>query len=201
MKAGRRPRRKCKFFYRRDSSCAALSWPVMAAGYQTAASSVIPKRLQSTRDVFASADATVSSQCSSFRRRHTRTAHWQNRADSTRSRRRSIRTAPIPVATRPSPTPNSPLCRRWTRSGSSWTRILSKADARSRFLLQARVPPPGRCPDHRRVCSLAAAEVGEGSQAHKADYVVSGHLHVQVRPAVGALKAHGGQIKLHIRQS
>src|SRR6185437_379397 len=119
--------------------------------------------------------------------------YWQNRADYKIAATLDPANASISGDETITYTNNSPsaLTALWLQLDEN----TYKKDARSRFAAGA-----GR---RRAVAQttdgfvLDAVEIGEGSQAHKVDYVVS-DTRMQVR-LPDALKARGGQIKLHIR--
>ena len=119
--------------------------------------------------------------------------YWQNRADYKIAAALDPASAALSGDETITYTNNSPsvLDALWVQLDEN----TYKADARSRFAAGA-----GR---RRAVAQttdgfvLDAVEIGEGSQAHKVDYVVS-DTRMQVR-LPEALKARGGQLKLHIR--
>jgi hypothetical protein len=120
--------------------------------------------------------------------------YWQNRADYKIAATLDPGTANLSGEETITYTNNSP-----STLEALWVQLdenTYKADARARFAA-------GEGRRRRAVAQttdgfvLDAVEIGEGSQAQKADYVVS-DTRMQVR-LPQPLKSHGGQLKLHIR--
>ncbi len=118
--------------------------------------------------------------------------YWQNRADYKIDANLDTAAATLSGDETITYTNNSP-----TALTALWVQLdenTYRADARSRYSTGLSRRAVAQTTDG---FVLDAVEVGEGSQAEKADSVVS-DTRMQVR-LPGAVKGHGGQVKLHIR--